>query len=68
MKLHDQDSDQEVEVSSASVAAEMQLIGVKLEPVTENIPKFRFSLAALDLPNLIVKAIFYMLCEEDPDV
>jgi len=61
LKLNEKDPDEEVEVTSDSIAQEMQSFGIKLDATTDNIPKFKLQLSSIDFPNMIVKAMFYVL-------
>jgi hypothetical protein len=63
VKINKDDPDEQVEVSSEIIATEMLAIGVRLDPVTEHIPRFKLCLPTINFPVLIVKALFYMLCE-----
>ena len=66
--MHEDDPDEYVEVTAESIGTAMKDIGIRLDPVTEHIPRFRLSLPTINFPQLIVKAFFYMLCEKNTEV
>ena len=64
-KVNEDDSDEYFEVSAESIGTDMIAIGIKLDPVTDHIPRFRLCLPTINFTHLIVKGLFYMMSEQN---
>ena len=55
-------------MTAESIADEMRAIGVHLDPCTDFIPRFRLPLTNINYPSIIVKSLFYTLCDENTEL
>ena len=67
-KVNEDDSDEFIEISAESIGTDLMEMGIKLDPVTDHIPRFRLCLPTINFTNLIVKSFFYMMSEENTEV
>ena len=67
-KVNEDDSDEFIEISAESIGTDMMEIGIKLDPVTDHIPRFRLCLPTINFTHLIVKGLFYMMSEQNSEV
>ena len=66
-KVKRKGTEESFEVNAESIGEEMTKIGIKLEPISDHIPRFKLCLPKIDFPQLIVKSLFYMLVEKNSE-